>query len=127
MPTRVKLEDLLAAQGWLSTAESAALMDCSAYVSRATGQVIWVGEGVDDEPPTTSTMGRPLVIHLVREHLPGQGGKVDQMFSRRGAYSHFKSLVDRAGQLQAGYRYDQAAVTSALRDGCDAEGFIAEL
>jgi hypothetical protein len=136
MSVPVSLDDLLAAYEWLSAGEAAAL-DCEAYVSRATGAVHWLGEGVDEEPPediedgrmyiaiphkSEFDLGRALALRFVEEHLPRSVEAVHGFFRKRGAYSHFKSLLAHAGQLEAWHEYERAATERALRDWCEENG-----
>jgi hypothetical protein len=135
--TPVSLEDLLAAFDWISAGDSAAI-ECAAYVSKATGRVHWSGEGIDDELPediedgtiyvaipdkSELELGRSLALRFVEDHLPHEYETVYQFFRRRGAYSHFKSLLERAGQLQAWHAYECNAIEDALLDWAEQHGF----
>ena len=137
MSPSVSLDELLSAYDWVSAGEAAAL-DCKAYVGRATGQVHWCGEGVDEEPPediedgslyiavphkTEFSLGRSLALRFVEERLPGELETVYEYFRKRGAYSRFKSLLAQAGQLDEWHRYEQAATETALREWCAEHGF----
>ncbi len=138
MSVTVSLDELLAAFEWVSAGEVAGL-DREAYVSRATGTVHWTGEGADEELPKDIEdeslyiavprkhefdLGRSLAIRFVEEHLPGSRGTVDGFFRKRGAYSHFKSLLAQAGQLDAWHAYEQAAIENALREWCEGNGLV---
>lgn len=116
MNTSVILEDLVAALEWVSAGESAA-MDSAAYVSKAAGKVHWSGEGVDEElPPSIEDatlyvavpgkselgLGRSLALRFAQDHFTEQTESVHQIFSKRGAYPRFKSLLDRAGLFEVG-------------------------
>jgi hypothetical protein len=133
----VSLEDLLCAFHWLSAGDSAAI-ECAAYVSRATGKVYWSGEGVDEELPediedgtayvavpekSELELGRSLALRFVEERLPGEYANVSQFFRGRGAYSRFKSLLERAGQLDAWHSYESSAIEDALVAWCEQHGF----
>lgn len=132
MSVLVKLDELLAAHEWVSAGKAAAL-DCEAYISRATGKVHWCGEGIDEEPPEDIEdgslyiavphkaelgLGRSLALRFVEEHLPHERDSVREYFRGRGAYSKFKSLLARAGQLDAWHHYEQAATEAALGEWC---------
>lgn len=138
MTTSVSLDDVASACDWVSGGDAAGL-DCEAYVSRATGKVHWYGEGIDEElPPGTDDenlfvcvprksefdLGRSLALRFTEEHLPGELETVYDYFRARGAYSRFKSLLARVGQLDAWYAYEQAANDAALREWCSDNGFI---
>lgn len=43
----------------------------------------------------------------------------EEIFRSRGAYGRFKSLLDRANQLEAWHRYEEQAVENALREWCE--------
>ncbi len=132
MSKSVNLDELLTAFEWVSAGEAAAI-ECNAYVSRRTGQVHWVGEGVDEEPPEDIddasvyvavphkgelALGRSVALRFVEAHLAESYETVFQYFRRRGAYSRFKALLERTGQLEAWYRYEQNAVEQALGRWC---------
>lgn len=137
MSVPLSLDELQSAQEWVSAGDAAAV-DCEAYINRATGQVYWCGEGVDDEPPediedgslyiavphkSEFDLGRSLALRFVEEHLPRELDTVYEYFRKRGAYSKFKSLLDRVGQLDAWHEYEQAATETALREWCEQNGF----
>ncbi|MFI8747368.1 hypothetical protein ACIGKL_19685 [Pseudomonas sp. NPDC077186] len=132
MNTPLKLDDLLAAYEWVSAGE-VSTADAAAYVCRTTGQVYWSGEGIDEALPEDIDddsryaavpgkrdfdLGRPLVMRFVAEQMPESYNLVREYFHKRGAYSRFKSLLERAGRLEAWYRYEEAATEAALRDWC---------
>ena len=138
MSVPVSLDEVFNAYEWVSTGEVAAL-DCEAYVSRATGAVIWCGEGADEEPPEDIDddslyiavprrnelhLGRSLAIRFVEEHLPPSREAVYGFFRKPGAYAHFKSLLAHAGQLNAWHAYEQAAIENALGEWCEENGFV---
>lgn len=132
MSVNVQLDDLLAAYDWVSGGRAASL-SCEAYVSRVTGEIHWLGEGVEEDPPediddgslyiavpqnSDFDLGRSLVLRFVEEHIPDSIETVHECFRRRGAYAQFKSLLSRVGQLDAWYQYEQAATNEALRIWC---------
>jgi hypothetical protein len=138
MSTSVDLDDLLAAYEWVSAGEVATL-DAEAYIDRLTGQIHWCGEGVDEEPPediddeslyiavphkSEFDLGRSLALAFVDEYLPRSSETVRAYFHRRGAYQRFKELLAQAGQLNAWYRYEQAATEVALKEWCAGNGFV---
>lgn len=132
----VNLDELLTALEWVSAGDVAAV-ECEAIVSRTTGRVHWRGEGVDEALPddiedgslyievphkTEFDLGRSLALRFVEDHLPAELATVQGFFRKRGAYGKFKSLLDRAGLLDAWHQYEQAAIETALRDWCEAHG-----
>lgn len=139
MRVSVDLDQLLTAYEWVSAGEATAV-DAEAYVSRVDGRIHWRGEGVDEEPPediedgglyigvphkSELDLGRSLVLRFVEEHLPQKREEVDGFFRRRGAYSRFKSLLERFRQLDAWHHFEQAAKEAALREWCAQNGFVA--
>ena len=139
MSVLVDLDELLAAYEWVSAGEAAAV-DAEAYISRIDGQIHWCGEGVDEEPPediedgtayiavlrkSELDLGRSLALRFAEEHLPRSWEEVDGYFRQRGAYSRFKSLLERVGQLDAWHQYEQAATEEALSEWCAENGFTA--
>ncbi len=137
MSVLVSLDELLSAYEWVSAGEAAAL-DCEAYVGRTTGKVHWCGEVVDEEPPediedgslyiavphkTDFDLGRSLALRFVEEHLPREREAVHDYFRKRGAYSKFKSLLERVSQLDAWHEYERAATETALHEWCEENGF----
>lgn len=65
-------------------------------------------------------LGKPLALEFTREFLPGDLGKVGDIFRRKGAYARFKDLLAERGVLQKWYDYESEAETQALRDWCRA-------
>lgn len=138
MPSRVSLEELLAAFEWVSAGDAAAI-DCSAYVNRLSGRVHWVGEGIEEESPediedgnvylavpqsSELDLGRSLVLRFVEEHVPKSHETVSQYFRARGAYSRFKALLERSGQLEAWHLYEQSTIEVARQAWCDEHGLV---
>lgn len=138
MTTHVSYADLLAAFEWVGASEVAGV-DGQAYVSKATGAVHCVGEGIDEDPPenlddesryvavpsrSELDLGRSLALRFVREQLPDSYELAHQHFRARGAYSRFKALLERAGQLDAWYEYEQQAIEEALREWGEEHGFV---
>ena len=139
MRVPVDLDDLLVAYEWVSAGEAAAV-DAEAYVSRVDGQIQWVGEGVEEETPediedgslyicvphkSELDLGRSLALRFIEEHLPQKRQEVEGFFRKRGAYSRFKSLLERSRQLDAWHHYEQAAKEAALKEWCAENGFAA--
>jgi len=138
MSVSVSLSELLDACAWVSSGDAAGL-DAGARISRKTGAIHWSGEGVDEEPPNDDDddeslyvdvphkneldLGRSLALQFVQEHLPRSLETVSGFFRKRGAYSHFKALLEKAGQLDAWHRYEAAATEHALREWCEENGF----
>ena len=128
----VSFDDLLAAFEWVSAAGP---FENEAYVSRVTGKLHWssslneldeeLPEDIEDESiylavphKTDLELGRDLVYRFVEDHLPEFFELVSGFFRKRGAYSRFKTLLERKGKLEAWYEYEASAVEQALRDWC---------
>jgi hypothetical protein len=140
MNTRINLQDLRAAFEWIGAGEAAGF-DCAAYVNRATGSIHWLGEGIDEEPPDDIDdgsqyvavpgkhelgLGRSLALRFVAENIPDSYEHIRQHFRRKGAYSHFKADLDRAGQLDAWHEYEQRMIQEALHEWSEEHGFSLE-
>jgi len=63
-------------------------------------------------------LGHDLVFRFVDSRLPGESARVRDIFRKRGAYSRFKALLERAGFLQAWYDTEASAMQEAIRDWC---------
>ena len=129
---KIKYDDLQSAFEFVSAGEP---MEHNAYISLDTGQIYWVSDMADeaDEPPAdveTSDryiavphkknldLGRYLVTRFVRQVMPDSEAEVEGIFRRRGAYGRFKGLLDAKGQLEAWYRFEEAAQDEALSTWC---------
>jgi hypothetical protein len=64
-------------------------------------------------------LGKPLVLGFAREFLPNDFDEVRRIFSRRGAYAAFKSLLVRKHALDRWYDFESKATEKALRDWCE--------
>lgn len=134
----LKYTDLEMAYAFVSS--GADLVDAAAYVCRSSGKIYWVSselgdeeevpEGVDDLEryaviPTQYDLdlGKRLVLRFAEGHIPEQYDRVSEIFRRRGAYSRYKDLLQRLGQLDAWYRFEESATEAALREWAEAEGF----
>jgi len=110
-----------------------------AYLCLETGKIYWHSELGDDEEELPEDvddaekyiaiphkndvdLGRNLAIEFVDAVLPDAASEVERMFSRRGAYSNFKNLLERRGLLQRWYEYEAAAEDKALREWCADQG-----
>ena len=140
MPTSVLFADLISAYEWVS---AGGLSENSAYISRATGQIHWSSEYNDVEEPLPEDidepglylsvpqkhdldLGNPFVFRFAEEYLPDLYQEVRDMFRQKGAYSRFKDLLDRQGQLEAWHRYEEQATEAALREWCQAKEILLE-
>lgn len=124
------LDDLVTAFEWVSADPGG---NNRALVCRRTGQVYWQGGNgeIDDELPEDLDddtryvavphkhdldLGNRLAMRFVEEFLPQRCTTVANFFHRPGAYRNLKALLEREGQLENWYAYQEAAVHEALRD-----------
>jgi hypothetical protein len=61
-------------------------------------------------------LGRDLVFEFVEEQLPNDDHRVRQTFRRRGAYSHYKGLLESRGLLQKWYDFENSRQENAPRE-----------
>jgi ribosomal protein S18 acetylase RimI-like enzyme len=110
-----------------------------AFICVETGRIYWhselgddaeeLPEDIDDAEKYVAIphkndldLGKNLAIDFVEEYLPDEVNDVTRMFSRRGAYSNFKNLLERRGFLPRWYEYETAAQEKALREWCADQG-----
>jgi hypothetical protein len=109
-----------------------------AFLCRRTGKIYWHAEfsdveGFNDELPddvedketyvsiphkTVLGLGKRLVLGFASEVLPGDFDDVERMFSRRGGYAKFKTLLTRRGALDRWHAFEGDATDQALREWC---------
>jgi len=114
---------------------SGAPMEHNAYVSLDTGEVYWTSDlnPIEDEVPAdieTSDrylaiphkndldLGRKLALRFVARELPECYERAEGFFRRKGAYAHFKQLLESEGVLEKWYKFEEESVERALRDWC---------
>lgn len=137
----LKYTDLEMAYSFASS--GADLVDAAAYVCRASGKIYWVSSELGDDAEVPDgvedleryavipnkydlDLGKRLVTRFIKSHMPEHYDRVSEIFRRRGAYSRYKDLLLKLGQLDAWYRFEEAATEAALRDWAEAEGFDVE-
>ena len=137
MKTSLNFNDLESAFEWISDAES---FQNEAYISRATGQIFWISDaiGEDEEFPddiedetlyvaipdkNDLDLGKNLVFEFVEQYLPDDYNKVRSFFSKRGAYSRFKDLLEYRNHLEQWYEFEDDATEKALRRWASENGF----
>jgi hypothetical protein len=107
----------------------------TAVLSKDNGQMYWRSEEGDLDETSDKDLsrdrcidiphrndlglGQELVFEFIAEHLPDESEQVQQMFRRRGAYAHFKDLLELKGLLQSWYAFEHAREEQALRQWCD--------
>jgi len=129
---KIKFQDIELAFEYVSSSQP--LMN-SAYISKTTGQIYYHSEMYDsDELPedfyekhdyieiphkNDLDLGQSLVWQFVNEEIPGLTDKIRGFFSRRGAYSRYKSFLEEIGLLQRWYDFENERQTSAIREWCE--------
>jgi hypothetical protein len=134
MPTSFK--DILEAFEFVGM--SGSLGEHLAFLCRRTGKIYWHSEfsdvaelddelpdDVDDDEKYTAIpdkleldLGKPLALDFAREWLPGDFDEVRYIFSRKGAYRKFRTLLIRRNALDRWYEFESKATERALRDWC---------
>jgi hypothetical protein len=134
----IKYEDLESALLWSS---SGAPLEHQAFIARSTGEVhlqSMNGDFEDELPEDLEDgslyvamphkneldLGRSLVFAFVESHAPQLSGQVHACFHQRGAYSKFKSILERASLLDRWHSYETAAVKNRLQLWASENGFI---
>jgi len=64
-------------------------------------------------------LGKPLVLDFARECLPDDFDDISEMFSRRGGYRKFDSLLRRRKAVDRWHDFKNEATNTALRDWCE--------
>ena len=130
----VKYSALLDAFEFVS---SGAPFEQSAYIDPDTGAIFWVSSMIDLEgevPDDLETsdryiavphrndldLGRDLALSFADQELPDEYNTVAGFFRNRGAYRHFKNLLEARNLLEAWYSFEAAASEQALRLWCQA-------
>lgn len=138
-PNPIDYEDLEVALDWSS---SGGPYEYTALICRTTGRVYLKsmdGGFVDEEVPediedgalyiaaphkSDLDLGQDLVFQFVETEAPELQAQVHAIFRRRGAYSRFKSLLDRYGLLQKWYEYEKTETRSALIRWAQENGLV---
>lgn len=128
--TPLSYDELESAFFWVSAGTP---FENSAYICRETAQVYLqsdvadsdedIPDDVTDETRYVSVphknvlgLGRDLVFAFASEALPEDMDRVRAFFSRRGAYARFKDLLERRGELDQWYEFEQKATEAALHE-----------
>jgi hypothetical protein len=105
-----------------------------AFLDKQSGKIYWQSDTADveeelpddiDDPKYIEIphknefgLGKPLVLDFVEQFLPGDFDEVRRIFSRRGAYGQFKSLLARRGAIDRWHQFSNKAEEAALRQWC---------
>lgn len=130
----VKVAELVDALDFVSAGE---WNESCAYISLDTGKIYWMSELIEQELPDDIeisdryvsiphkrdlNLGRSLALSFTERELPDDCATVTGFFRRRGAYRHFKNLLESREMLERWYEAEQQATVEALRSWCDEFG-----
>jgi len=135
-PMALTYYDLSIAFEFVSSAEAG---DYEGFVCRKTGKIyLRAGEFGDPLPDEDQLpedldeneqyvalpskrefdLGKPLVLDFVRQFLADDFEEVRRIFSKRGAYGQFKTLLARRHALDRWHQFEEKATENALREWC---------
>ena len=130
---KVKLDDLALALEFSSSDYD----DSCAYLCTESGHIYYDSDATEDvlpddifenikyiEIPSKSDLdlGKPLVLQFVAQYLPLEIDAVHAFFRSRGAYSKFKTLLEKHNALDKWYAYEQSAQKKELLFWCENNG-----
>ena len=132
---KIKFQDIELAFEYVSSSQP--LMN-SAYISITTGQIFYHSDMYDsDELPedfyekhdyieiphkNDLDLGQRLVWQFVNTEIPGLTDKIKGFFSRRGAYSNYKSFLEEIGLLKKWYEFEKTSTKETLKEWCNENG-----
>jgi len=106
----------------------------NAYLCKETGKIFYTSEigdsdelldDIDDsdkyiEVPHKNVLelGKRLVFEYVSKFLPDDLDRVESIFSRRGAYTRFKDLLEEKGHLDEWRKFEDDQTKNALIQWC---------
>jgi hypothetical protein len=106
-----------------------------AFLDKESGKVFWHSEFDDNEEELPDDLndekylqiphkndldlGKPLVLGFAEQYLPKHLEEIKFIFSRKGAYSKFKTLLENVGAIDKWYEFESSAQEKALRDWCN--------
>lgn len=141
MPTTVDYTELESAMHFVS-ADS--MREHEVRISRASGGIFWLSELIDEEEPLPDDidddecyvsvpsqrdldLGKHLILKFMESELPEHQDEARRIFSRRGAYTRFKGILEQLGKLDDWYSYGPPAVRAALCEWACEEGIEVEV
>ena len=106
----------------------------NAYLCKETGEIFYTSEmGDSDELPediddldkyiaiphkNELDLGKALVIEFISEYFPEELDRVYSIFSRKGAYSRYKDLLESKSALEDWYKFENERQKMALKEWC---------
>ncbi|MFO8083713.1 MAG: hypothetical protein R6U27_05285 [Desulfobacterales bacterium] len=95
------------------------------YVSGLFGPEDELSEDIEDPDKYISIphkndlgLGKALAIEFTSQYLPEKMGRVYSIFSRKGAYSRYKELLEKKGFLDNWYKFEEERQKAALKKWC---------
>ena len=68
--------------------------------------------------PKQLGLGNELVFAFIAQRLPADIDRVRSIFSRKGAYSRYKGLLEGRGILEEWYEFENASLKEAILKWC---------
>lgn len=130
---QIKIDDIVLAIEF----SSSSMFDSEVFINTETGEIHCVGDSVDEPVPSDIfenkkyicvpgkadlDMGKALAIDFVAKYIPDKLNLAYEIFSRKGAYSKFKSLLASLNQLDNWYAYEQSSLRNAALEWCSENG-----
>ena len=128
----IEFKDIMDAFNFVSFGQ---IYEHQAFLDKETGKTYWHSEFGDNEEELPDDidderyveiphknelgLGKNLVLDFSYEYLPSEVEKIEMIFRRKGAYSRFKSLLERKGALDKWYEFEEKAHEKALREWCE--------
>ncbi|GAB5387017.1 MAG: hypothetical protein Alis3KO_41400 [Aliiglaciecola sp.] len=118
---------------WAIEFASSGYGDHEAYINLDTGEIYYVGDAVEEPIPDDLyesdryllfpskqdlDLGKRLALSFIAESIPDKLEFGYDIFSRRGAYAKFKTLLESKGKLESWYAYERAALRRATIQWC---------
>jgi len=128
----IKFEDIEFSFDFVSSAQPC--MN-EAYLNIHTGETYWHSEFGDNEEELPDDiddtskyialphkndldLGKRLALKFSYKFLPEKAEEIETIFHKKGAYSNFKNILEKSGNIQHWYDYENKAQEYALREWC---------
>ncbi len=116
-------------------------IECRTYIDLHTGLIYCISEEYEEEeklPDDLETsdrylampdkhelnLGSRIAILFTDNVLPDDYKTVVTFFNKRGAYKHFRNLIETRNVLDQWYAFEKNATESALREWCKDHGIV---
>ncbi|WPC75931.1 UPF0158 family protein [Vibrio porteresiae] len=127
---KIDLDNLELAVDFVS---GGSIISAEAYLDKETGNIFYLGDGVDEEAPENINsaryleipnshelnLGRSMVLEFIQNYFPEEYELIRSYFNKRGAFSKFKERLEQIGALEQWYSYEALATKRALKEWCD--------